>query len=133
MCTFPAAKYTPPQPKLKICPVAKLSPYREEWVIKAHVENKTIQLISNQRGEWSLFSVKLVDESGEIKATAFNQECEKFYGLITEGREYFISQCKLKPENKRYSEVNHDYQMTFTNQTIVIPVTSPGETFTESL
>ena len=53
------------------------------WTIKARVTNKTdIRTWSNARGDGKLFSLDLMDESGEIRATAFNAECDKFYHMI---------------------------------------------------
>lgn len=53
------------------------------WVIKARVVNKsTIRTWSNSRGEGKLFSMDLVDESGEIRCTAFRDQCDKFYDMI---------------------------------------------------
>lgn len=40
---------------------------------------------SNARGEGKLFSMDLVDESGEIRATAFRDQCDKFYEMIEVG------------------------------------------------
>ncbi|XP_049943434.1 replication protein A 70 kDa DNA-binding subunit-like isoform X3 [Schistocerca serialis cubense] len=113
------AEYTPPQPKQKICPVAKLSPYREKWRIEARVVNKRRGGTPNESGEGGRFSVEFVDKSGEILATAFDEQCDRFYGLIEEERVYAISECNLKPANKRFSSVNHDYQMIFTDETTV--------------
>lgn len=45
--------------------------------------NKTpIKTWSNARGEGKLFSMDLCDESGEIRAAAFKNECDKFYDMI---------------------------------------------------
>uniref|UniRef100_A0A1B0BY64 Uncharacterized protein n=1 Tax=Glossina palpalis gambiensis TaxID=67801 RepID=A0A1B0BY64_9MUSC len=53
-------------------PIASLSPYHNKWVIKARVTAKSvIRSWSNARGEGKLFSMDLMDESGEIRATAF--------------------------------------------------------------
>lgn len=41
-----------------------------------------IRTWSNARGEGKLFSMDLCDESGEIRATAFKNECDKFYDMI---------------------------------------------------
>ncbi|XP_049795806.1 replication protein A 70 kDa DNA-binding subunit-like isoform X2 [Schistocerca nitens] len=115
------AEYTPPQPKQKICPVAKLSPYREEWRIEARVVNKTpIRRYSNESREGKRFYMEFVDKSGEILATAFDEQCQIFYGLIEEERVYSVSKCRLKPANKMFSSVNHDYQMIFTDETTVV-------------
>lgn len=32
---------------------------------------------------------------------------------------YYISRCQLKTANKQYSSVKNDYEMTFTNDTVV--------------
>nr|UBR27748.1 replication protein A1 [Locusta migratoria] len=105
-----------------IFPIASLSPYQNKWVIKARVVNKTpVKTWSNARGEGKLFSMELVDESGEIRATAFKEQCDKFYDLIEVDRVYFISRCQLKPANKKFTSVNNDYEMTFTGETTVVP------------
>jgi hypothetical protein len=53
------------------------------WTIRGRVTQKSaIRTWSNSRGEGKLFNIVLVDESGEIRATAFTQEVEKFYNLI---------------------------------------------------
>lgn len=53
------------------------------WVIKARVTNKSaIRTWSNSKGEGKLFSVDFLDESGEIKATAFRDAVDKFYDML---------------------------------------------------
>lgn len=53
------------------------------WIIKARVTHKsTIRTWSNSRGEGKLFSMDLIDESGEIRCVAFNKQCDTFYDLI---------------------------------------------------
>lgn len=41
-----------------------------------------IRTWSNSRGEGKLFSMDLIDESGEIRCTAFRDMCDKFYDMI---------------------------------------------------
>lgn len=53
------------------------------WVIKARVTNKSaIRTWSNSRGEGKLFSMDLIDESSEIRCTAFREQCDRFYDMI---------------------------------------------------
>ncbi len=53
------------------------------WTVKVRVTNKSdIRTWSNSRGEGKLFSLDMMDETGEIRATAFNAECDKFYHMI---------------------------------------------------
>ncbi|XP_017036947.1 replication protein A 70 kDa DNA-binding subunit [Drosophila kikkawai] len=101
-------------------PISSLSPYQNKWVIKARVTSKTaVRTWSNPRGEGKLFSMDLMDESGEIRATAFKEQCDKFFDMIQVDSVYFISKCQLKPANKQYSQLNNPYEMTFTGETVV--------------
>jgi replication factor A1 len=64
-------------------PIIGLTPYQNKWVIKARVTSKSaVRTWSNARGEGKLFSMDLTDESGEIRATAFKDQCDKFYDMI---------------------------------------------------
>ncbi|GJQ76792.1 hypothetical protein Trydic_g15003 [Trypoxylus dichotomus] len=101
-------------------PIASLTPYQNKWTIKARISNKSnIRTWSNSRGEGKLFSMDLVDESGEIRATAFRDLVDKFYDYIEVDKVYYISKCQLKPANKQFSTLKNDYEMTLTNDTII--------------
>lgn len=53
------------------------------WIIRAKVQFKSpIRTWSNSKGEGKLFSMDLVDESGEIRATGFRDTVDKFYEMI---------------------------------------------------
>ncbi|BES96364.1 Replication protein A 70 kDa DNA-Hypothetical protein [Nesidiocoris tenuis] len=107
----------------KTHPIVSLSPYQNNWVIKARVMTKSpIRTWSNAKGEGKLFSVDLVDESGEIRATGFRDAVDKFYELLEENKVYLISKCQLKMANKKFSSLKNDYEMTFTDDTRIVPV-----------
>jgi len=62
------------------------------WTIKARVSNKShIRTYENARGPGKLFSCDLVDQSGEIRATAFNAECDKYHSLLEVGEVLIFS------------------------------------------
>lgn len=103
-----------------ISPISSLSPYHNKWIIKARVTNKsTIRSWSNSRGEGRLFSMDLIDESGEIRCTAFREMVDKFYDLIEVDKVYFITKCQLKQANKQFCNLKNEYEMTMTNETVV--------------
>lgn len=74
---------------------------------------------SNAKGEGKLFSMDLMDESGEIRATAFREVVDKYYDMIKVDKLYYISRAQLKVANKQYSTLKNDYEMTFSSDTIV--------------
>lgn len=104
-----------------IYPIEALSPYAHKWTIKARVTQKSdIRTWHKPSGEGKLFSVNLLDESGEIKATAFNQQCDQFYELFQEGSVYYISSpCKVQIAKKQFTNLPNDYELTFERDTQV--------------
>jgi replication factor A1 len=103
-----------------IYPIEGLSPYAGKWTIKARVTNKSeIRTWQKATGEGKLFSVNLLDESGEIKATAFNDQCDMLYDLLQEGSVYYISTCRVQFAKKQFSNLPNDYEMTFERDSVV--------------
>ena len=67
------------------------------WTIKARVTQKSdIKTWSNQKGDGKLFSVTLMDETGEIKATAFNAVVDELFDKLQEGKVRFSSSLYLR-------------------------------------
>uniref|UniRef100_A0A674C907 Replication protein A 70 kDa DNA-binding subunit n=1 Tax=Salmo trutta TaxID=8032 RepID=A0A674C907_SALTR len=92
------------------------------WTIRARVTKKNnIYLWSNPKGEGKLFSFEIVDESGEIKVTAFNKEVDKFFPLLETGKVYYISEGKVKETNKKYITSKNNYEIILRNVTSIVP------------
>ncbi len=90
-----------------IYPIEALSPYAHKWTIKARVSSKSdIRTWHKASGEGKLFSVNLLDESGEIKATGFNEQCDQFYDVLNEGSVYYISTpCRVNLAKKQFTNL----------------------------
>ena len=99
-------------------PIEGLNPYSNKWLIKARVVSKSeMRTFSNDRGQSSVFSVDLCDDSAEIRATAWREVADRLYPSIGVGKTYLISRGQLKVANKKFSTLNNSYEITLTYDT----------------
>lgn len=119
--TLPSRAVSTNSAHASIYPIESLSPYAHKWTIKARVTNKSeIRTWHKQSGEGKLFSVNLMDESGEIKATGFNDQCDMLYDTFQEGSVYYItSPCRVQLAKKQFTNLPNDYELTFERDTVV--------------
>ncbi|RLV93674.1 Replication factor A protein 1 [Spathaspora sp. JA1] len=105
-------------PVLRITPIETISPYQNNWTIKARVSYKgDLRTWTNAKGTGQLFSVNFLDESDEIKATAFNETAEKLYKLLEEGKVYYISKARVTAANKKFNHLTHPYEINLEKDT----------------
>ncbi|CAO3614372.1 unnamed protein product [Cunninghamella blakesleeana] len=101
-------------------PIRGLNPYQNKWVIKARCTQKTeIKYWANQRSEGKLFSVNLLDKTGEIKATAFKEQVDRLYPIFEEGKVYYISNARVTMAKKQFSTLDNEYELSFDPSTEV--------------
>jgi replication factor A1 len=109
-----------------VYPIAALTPYQNNWRIRARVVQKSdIRHYSNQRGEGRFFSVTLMDDSGEIKGTAWNAVVDDLFEKLQENRVYFFSKARVNLAKKKFSTVSNDYELSFDRGTEIEEVRSP--------
>ncbi|KAJ6531268.1 hypothetical protein B0H19DRAFT_1191005 [Mycena capillaripes] len=107
-----------PSNRGSIYPIEGLSPYQNSWTIKARVLQKgEMKTYSNQKGEGQLFNVTLMDETGEIRATAFNAVATALYDRLQEGKVYFISRARVNIAKKQFSHLSNEYELGFEKNT----------------
>nr|XP_057942104.1 replication protein A 70 kDa DNA-binding subunit-like isoform X2 [Doryrhamphus excisus] len=110
------------QSPTNVMPIEKLNPYVSNWTIRARVTSKSnIRQWSNSRGEGKVFSFETVDESGEIKITAFNKEVDKFFSLVEQNKVFLISKGTLKVANKQFNSLNNKYELTLNSNSHIVP------------
>jgi replication factor A1 len=63
----------------------------------------------------------LLDDSGEIRATAFNDQCDKYYNMIEVHQVYYVTRGQLKTANKKFTSIDNEYEMSLSNDTVIEP------------
>ncbi|CAI4215173.1 unnamed protein product [Parascedosporium putredinis] len=109
------------KPNLNIYPIEALSPFSSKWTIRARVSAKSdIRTWHRNNTDGKLFSVNLLDETSEIKATGFNEQVDEFYNLLQPGQVYYISTpCRVQFAKKQFTNLPNDYELTFERGTII--------------
>lgn len=106
------------QPDRPVNPIESLSPYQNNWTIKGRVSYKgDIRTWSNSKGEGKLFNVNFLDESDEIRATAFNEMADKYYNLLEEGKVYYVTKARIQQAKPKFSHLSHPYELSLDKDT----------------
>lgn len=111
-------------PNVRLSDIQSLNPYAGgRWTIKARVTSRApIKNWTNARGQGKLFSCDLLDaKGGEIRATMFNDAVDRFYDLLRPGSVFYFSGGKIKMANRKFSNVNNDYEVSFDQGSEISP------------
>ncbi|XP_018021752.1 replication protein A 70 kDa DNA-binding subunit [Hyalella azteca] len=100
-----------------VCLIGKLKPYLSEWSICARVIQKSGRRSYMNKSK-NYFSMVLLDESGEIQAVAFDEECAQFYDKIEVNKAYYFCSAWVKKASD-FNSCKHDYEVRFTDKTKV--------------
>lgn len=106
-----------------VIPIEGLSPYQNKWTIQVRVTQKSdMKHWSNSKGDGKLFSCTFLDNTGEIKATAFNAAADELFDKIREGAVYYISRARVNVAKKKFSTTSNDYEITLEKTSEVVEV-----------
>lgn len=99
-------------------PIAALSMYNNRFTLQVNCTAKSdVRVWSNNKGEGSLFSVDLLDQSSDIRATFFKEAVEKYYNLLHVGKTYRITGGRLKVANKQWNTCRSNFELTYDTNT----------------
>jgi len=72
--------------------------------------------------------VELLDKAGgEIKASLFNQGCDKYFDILEVGKCYVLSKGSVKIANRQFNTCNHRYELTFDKDALIAPAADDVE------
>lgn len=101
-------------------PISSLSPYKDRNVINARVTSKTeVKKWTNERGEGRLFSVSLLDSTGEIRLTCFNDAVDQYFDLLQVGKVYEFANFQVKIAKRQYGSIQNDYEIAVDSNTTI--------------
>ena len=60
-----------------------------------------------------------MDETGEIRATAFNQAVDQWYERLQEGQVYTISKARINLAKRQFSNVSNEYEIALERNTVI--------------
>jgi replication factor A1 len=63
-----------------------------------------------------------MDDTGEIKATAFNAIAEEVDTKVVQGGLYYISRARVNLAKKKFSNIQNEYELSFDKTTEIVEV-----------
>jgi len=102
--------------------VNDINPFNSNSItLKVKVENKmNVRTYTNAKGEGKMFSVDLVDDSGEIKCTFFNEAVDQYEHMFEVGKVFIISRSGIKPANPKFCRT--PFEMSINKNTVITEV-----------
>lgn len=64
----------------------------------------------------------MAQHQGEIRATGFNENCDRLYPLLEEGGVYYVSKARVNIAKKQFSNLSNEYELMFDRDTEVSKV-----------
>ncbi|KAI5184917.1 replication factor A1 [Nematocida homosporus] len=121
-----------PRKELKrtITTIAELSPLVQNgsWSLRVKVTRKTkIKSYTTATGEGKLFKIGLMDRSGSINMTFFNEQVDSFYERIEANSTYEVAGGSLKVANRSFGDYVHTYELVADRGTAFIPADCEAE------
>lgn len=82
---------------------------------------------SNQKGEGKLFNVNFLDETNEIRATAFNDQADALFDVLQEGKVFYVSKARINPARSQFSNLKHPYELALDRDTEITECEDAGD------
>ena len=110
-----------PIDRSKLCSISDIHPFFNSFVVRVRIATKSAirTYVGRDGKDGKVFSFEATDESSEIRFTAFNNECDKYYDFIEKDLIYFISKGNVKTANKRFCNLKSDYEIILNSDSVI--------------
>eukprot|EP00835_Amoeboradix_gromovi_P005643 NODE_552_length_6806_cov_0.530938.p1 type:complete len:611 gc:universal NODE_552_length_6806_cov_0.530938:2639-4471(+) len=98
--------------------VSAINAYSQTMRVRARCTQKS-EMRPFKNGNGKLFSLVLVDSTGDIKATAFNEDADRLFTQLEQFKIYIFNKFRAKPADQRYNKTSHSYEITFNKESTV--------------
>jgi replication factor A1 len=118
----PAATIPQSQGSTSIIPIQGLNPYISKWTIKARVITKqAVRTFSRKGGggESRVFSVNLMDNTCDVKASFWNEAADRYEDTLVVGKCYTFSKGKTQMANRKFNDTKSEYELSFNGDCVV--------------
>ena len=103
-------------------PIASMSPYIGKWCIQGRIIVKsTMRHYKNAKGEGRLFNIDIMDASGDIRGTFFNDDADRWMDQLETNKVYKVRNGNIKPANKQFNQTRSEWEITFGRDTTFEP------------
>eukprot|EP01134_Creolimax_fragrantissima_P000499 CFRG0499T1 len=101
-------------------PIKTLNCYQNRWSIKGRcVQKGDYRHWNNDKGQGKLINIKLTDDSGTIRITAFNDVAEKLFETVRINHVYVFSGGEVKFANAKYNDTGHPCEVTLNKSSVI--------------
>lgn len=108
-----------PESPRKVYSIDSLHPFLNKFTVKAAVIHKAdIQTFQKGSSQGKRLQITIKDDTGVIRATAWNEDADRFFGILQSEIIYYISNARISNANKRFNPT-HDCELTFDKNTVV--------------
>eukprot|EP00286_Rhodomonas_abbreviata_P019133 CAMPEP_0181311156 /NCGR_PEP_ID=MMETSP1101-20121128/12979_1 /TAXON_ID=46948 /ORGANISM="Rhodomonas abbreviata, Strain Caron Lab Isolate" /LENGTH=436 /DNA_ID=CAMNT_0023417853 /DNA_START=23 /DNA_END=1333 /DNA_ORIENTATION=- len=98
--------------------ISALNMYNNGWTIQGRLTVKSaMRTYKNARGEGRLFNIDLMDSSGDIRGTFFNDDADKWFTTLVPNKVYKVRGGTIKQANPQFNQTKSDVEITFNRDT----------------
>ncbi|KAJ1488622.1 hypothetical protein T484DRAFT_3606136 [Baffinella frigidus] len=104
----------------RIAPISDVNPYAKLTIRGRVITKDDMRSFPGKNGgQKSVFSVTIMDDTMDIKATFWDDVATRYYDVLEVGKSYIFSKGNCKMANQKFNITKSEYEMSFNNDAII--------------